>query len=204
MPLQLLKTKSGEKVFLTTKPLFTITLIIITLTVTGIWLFGLGQHRTIYKNSLLSTTILSIAFFIFLTIGLYKGVKLKDTLGKIIDKPKLPKRTETGSGVDFSIIDGAELWGEGLGETIIAFIAWVVIAILVVIFIYFFSAYMYMLILAFIAMLYWIFFRALRLVFKNSSRCRQNILRSVAVAFIYTVLYNCWIYGIILTAHYLL
>jgi len=73
--------KSTNNKLLTTKTIFTVTIVVMVLTVLSIWLFGLGQHRTIFENSLLSTTILSVAFFLFLTMGLYKGVKLKDDQG---------------------------------------------------------------------------------------------------------------------------
>ena len=75
-----------ERQYLTSKKVFIVTLIVIVLTIMAVWLFELGQHRTLFQNSLLSTTILSVAFFLFLTISLYKGVKLKDNLGKITDK----------------------------------------------------------------------------------------------------------------------
>jgi hypothetical protein len=76
---------TGRKL-VTSRTVFAITLLVIPLTLLSIWLWGLGQHRTIFENSVLSTTILSSAFLLFLTIGLYNGVKLKDDLGKIIDK----------------------------------------------------------------------------------------------------------------------
>ena len=69
--------------FIPTKSLFVITLVAITLTILGVWLLGVGKEHTIIENSLLSTTILSSAFFLFISIGLYKGVKLKDNIGKI-------------------------------------------------------------------------------------------------------------------------
>jgi hypothetical protein len=45
-------------------------------------------------------------------------------------------------------------------------------------------------------MLYWIFFRALRLVFKNSNRAKGSLLESIKWGVVYTTLYNFWIYGI--------
>lgn len=51
------KIKPGRH--LTTRLVFTITLIVIALTILSVWLFGLGNHRSLYNNSLLSTTILS-------------------------------------------------------------------------------------------------------------------------------------------------
>lgn len=71
-----LKSTSNYKI-LNSKNIFIITLIVIPLTIISVWFFGLGNHSSFFENSLLSTTILSIAFFLFITIGLFKGIKLK-------------------------------------------------------------------------------------------------------------------------------
>lgn len=57
------------KKLLTTKTVFSITIIVASLTVIGVWMFGLGQHRSIYENSIMSTTILSVGFFCSLQLG---------------------------------------------------------------------------------------------------------------------------------------
>jgi len=181
----------------TSKSLFTITLLIIVLTILCIWFFGLGQHRTIFENSLLSTSILSIAFFLFLTIGLYRGVKLKDNLGKITENLKFPPEYNIPdiSGLDFD--------GDGLGGFILGIIFWLIATFVIALLFWFFGAILWIGIVIFIAMLYWIFFRALRLVFKNSNRCRGKLLSSVQYGIAYTLLYNCWIYAIIFIMHYI-
>jgi hypothetical protein len=58
-------------------------------------------------------------------------------------------------------------------------------------------------VLTFIAMLYWIFFRALRLVFKNSNKSKGDLIESVKWGLTYTTLYNFWIYGIFMLTIYL-
>jgi hypothetical protein len=189
------------KKLLTSKAVFTITIIVVVLTILGIWLFGLGQHRTIFENSILSTSILSIGFFLFLTIGLYRGIKLKDNIGRLTDKidlSNLPDFPSTGGGG----VDSLEV-GEGIGGIIIAVILWIVVTFLIGIFLWIFGALLWSGIIAFVAMLYWIFFRALRLVFKNAPICRGNLMKSMGYGLFYTTLYNFWIYGIILAAHYL-
>jgi hypothetical protein len=181
---------------ITSKPLFTITVIIAVITILAIWLFGLGQGRTLFENSILSTTILSVAFFLFITIGLYKGIKLKDNVGKVTDKIKFPQ--------DISLPDTSaiSLEGDGIAGIILAIFFWIFAAILIVLFLWMFGAFLWFAILGFIAMLYWIFFRALRLVFKNSYKCKGKLAISTAYGFAYTVLYNFWIYIIIFLTHY--
>ena len=190
-----------DRKFLTTKTLFTITLIVAALTVISIWLFGLGKHRTIFENSILSTSLLSIAFFLFLTIGLYNGIKLKDNVGRLTDKidlSNLPDFSHTGKGGNWLDFD------DGIGGIILAIIFWIVVTFLIGLFLWIFGAILWSGIIVFIAMLYWIFFRALRLVFKNSNKCKGNLTKSLGYGIFYTLLYNFWIYGIILTTHYLI
>ena len=44
---------------------------VIALTTVAVWLFGLGQHRSLFANSLISTSILFAAFLIFITLGVW-------------------------------------------------------------------------------------------------------------------------------------
>ncbi|MFN8437815.1 MAG: hypothetical protein U0V72_09255 [Cytophagales bacterium] len=194
--------KPIDKIHVTSKTFFTVTIVVIVLTVLSIWLLELGQHRTIFENSILSTTILSSAFFLFLTVGLYKGIKLKDDIGKITDKIKFGKIPDLSGGLELpsDVLDV----GEGIAGIIIGFLAWILFSILLLLFIWFFSAVIWTMILVFAAMLYWIFFRALRLVFKNSNKCKGDLTTSIAYGLGYTTLYNFWIYGIILATHYLI
>ena len=190
-----------NKKLITTKSVFTVTIIVTVLTTLSIWLLGLGQHRTIFENSLLSTSILSIAFFLFLSIGLFKGIKLKDDIGKLTDKLKpykIPNLADAATGGDFIHV------GEGIEGMIFSIILWVVVTILIALFFWLFGAVVWTGIIVFITMLYWIFFRALRLVFKNSNKCKGNLTTSIAYGLGYTTLYNFWIYGVILATHYLI
>jgi hypothetical protein len=70
------------------KDIFKISLIVIVLTILAVYFWGLGAHHTFYQNSIISTTVLSCAFFTFVTIGLYNGIKLKDNLGNVVDQYK--------------------------------------------------------------------------------------------------------------------
>lgn len=181
------------------KNIFTVTIIVTILTVLSIWLFGLGQHRTIFINSILSTSILSIAFFLFITIGLYRGIKLKDEVDifRRISKNKFPNLSEgIGHGIEIPEM------GDGIVGILIGILAWVVISIALLVFIWLVGSVLWTMIIVFITMLYWIFFHALRLVFKNSNVCKNNIIASIIYGLSYTLLYNCWIYAILFATHY--
>lgn len=193
-------TKQRTYHLIESKHVFQITLIVVFLTIAGVYFWGLGRHNTFFENSIISTTILSIAFFLFITIGLYKGVKLRDNLGKIVDRfkevghPDVSSSLSTGGGIDV---------GEGLAGILLSIVLWILIAIALSVVMWIFSNVLVIAILAFIAMLYWIFFRALRLVFKNSNKSKGRLLESLKWALVYTLIYNFWIYGILLMTHYL-
>jgi hypothetical protein len=184
---------------ITAKTVFAISLIVAILTILAIWLFGLGRHRTVFQNSILSTTILSAAFFLFISIGLYKGIKLQNDW-----KPARDDANSLGGGHMADIGTDA-----GFLETvhdpegiIVSLILWFVVSVLLGVFLWFFSTVLWTGILAFMAMLYWIFFRALRLVFKNRGKCRGNLSKSFLYGLMYTLLYTSWIYGVIVGVHY--
>jgi hypothetical protein len=94
---------------------FHVSLWVFSLTVLGVYFWGLGHHNTFFENSVISTTILSIAFFVFITTGLYRGVKLKHEASQReagfvspIDALSDPSHGSSGSGFDLDV-------GEGIG-----------------------------------------------------------------------------------------
>jgi hypothetical protein len=184
------------------KSVFTISLIVTGITILGVYFWGLGTHRTLYENSIISTTILSIAFFSFLAISLYRGVKLKDNLG-IVNENYRKFSLHFEMPFDIPGTGAIEAGAEGCGEAIISFFLWIFVAIAVVALLWVFGNILIIAVMAFIAMLYWIFFRALRLVFKNSNKSKGDLMASMKTAVLYTVLYNFWIYGILVVTHYL-
>ncbi|MEN7551038.1 hypothetical protein AAG747_24165 [Rapidithrix thailandica] len=179
--------------YISTKSTFTITLLVIFLTVIGVWLLGLGKERTLIENSVWSTGILSISFFLFISIGLYRGVKLQDNLGKITDRFSMETVGEWHDGM---LAGNLKFPDEG-DNFLINLLIWLVLMIVFSIFIWVFGAILWMGILAFVAMLYWIFFRALRLVFKKSMICKGKPDKSMLYGAGYTLMYTCWIYGVI-------
>ena len=192
----------AKRTLMTTKTVSIATLTVALLTVLSIWLFGLGTHRTIFANTVLSVSLLSLFCFCFLTAGLYYGVKLKDDMGKLTDKAKPINFPDLSSG--FEIPSEVPISGEGIAEIIVGIIAWIAFSVLLLIAIWVFGAFLWATMIIFAAMLYWIFFRALRLVFKNANKCKGHLSMSLTYGFGYTVLYSFWIYGIILISHYLI
>lgn len=188
-----------KKRLINSHTVFVATLIVVPTLTLIIYLTGLEQHRSLYLNSLLSTTILSIVLIIFLATGLYKGWKLKDSIGEL--KPK----RNPDNFPDIGGLDGFHLpdVGEGIAGIILGILLWIIIAILATVVLYFVTSAVWLTVLALGSVLYWIVFRAFRLVFKKGPWCKDNMMRSVATAIAYTFLYNCWIYAIIIGVHFL-
>lgn len=131
------------------------------------------------------------------------GVKMKEDLGKITDRLNSRRFPDLSGTADLNLGAVDLVDAGGCGEVIVGIIVWILAAIVIIILIWFFGALLWSMILIFAAMLYWVFFRALRLVFKNSNVCRGDLAKSIRFALAYTLLYNFWIYAIILGAHYL-
>jgi len=83
--------KLSKKYFLETKLLMYSTVGIIVLVILSIWLSGIGSHRSLFQNSILSTSILAVSFFLFVSLGLYYGFKLKDNIGNVLTKERIKK-----------------------------------------------------------------------------------------------------------------
>ncbi|MFH6943000.1 hypothetical protein [Flavobacterium sp. FlaQc-50] len=180
------------------KNVFIITLIIIPLTIISVWIIGLQNQRSIFENSLLSTTILSLAFFLFISIGLYNGKKMKDNLGELEqDNIFFQKNTALDSNGDIPDI------GEGIMGIIVSIILWFLISIIASYLLWVFETIFWITILNFIGILYWIFFSALKLVFKKSVICKGSYSKSIFYGLSFTFLYNFWIYTILFMTMYL-
>jgi hypothetical protein len=161
------------------------------LTIIFVWLYGLGQHRTLYENTFTSTWIISTILFQFLFFGLYKGFKMKEDLGNVIEKPKFESVGSELSGVITG--DVSEI------EAVFIFILLipVIIALIINFAIFFWTA-----ILIFIAIFYWVFYRAIKFSFKQSLVCKGNVGMSLLYSLIFTLTYTLWFFTIILGVHY--
>ncbi|WP_066835981.1 hypothetical protein [Rufibacter ruber] len=215
--------RNPSRPLLNSSTVFSLTLLVLGLTVLGVYLFGLGRHHTFFQNSLLSTTLLSVVFFGFVSVGLYRGIKLRDTLGKVTDRIPFRRKKQNGdrssllnlgdffsgfsnkssSGSTDSSFDVGDLGGdEGCLAGILAVLAWVAAAVVLSVVLWLFGEVLLVALFAFMAMLYWIFYRALRLVFRHSHQTRGRGWASLGYGLVYTLLYNSWIYGIYLLLAY--
>ncbi|AZA50061.1 hypothetical protein EG346_18575 [Chryseobacterium carnipullorum] len=194
--------KLPKRLFLETRVLSYSTLGIIILVILSVWLSGESSHRSLFQNSVLSASILATAFFLFISLGLYYGLKLKDNVGKILNHERIKKISDKVpliDGFEFEPLDIAE----GIGGIILSIVFWFLFSVIITFLLYILGVFFWAAILLLAAILYWIFFRALRLVFKNSGKCKGNLLKSLTFGLFYSFLYISWIYGIIFLANYL-
>ena len=121
----------NKRTLINAKNIFIISIIVVTLTIISVWFYGIGNHKTVIENSLISTSILSISFFLFISISLYNGVKLKDNLGKLtnkFDSKKLNFLKEINAN---GFGDSIPEIGEGIGGIIISVIFWILATIII-------------------------------------------------------------------------
>jgi len=178
------------------------TLGIIILVILSFWLSGKDSHRSLFQNSILSTSVLAAVFFLFISLGLYYGLKLKDNIGSILNHEKVKTISDKMPLIDGFEFDSIDI-SEGIAGVIFSIIFWFLFSIIITFLLYCLGIFFWVAVLLFVAMLYWIYFRALRLVFKNSGKCKGNALKSLAFGFFYSFLYISWIYGIIFLVNYI-
>jgi len=165
------------------------------------YFFNLKTAHSLYENALFITSFLAIMLFVLMGCGLYFGLKLKDNIGKLTDQIDLKKLSDFGGGIpDVSTaMEGLGGFAEGIGGFLFAILA----AFVLIMIGWALVLVSWFLIIFLAAMLYWIFFRATRLVLKYSMRCKGNVMLSLQYSTLYTFLYTIWIYGVIAGVHYL-
>ncbi|WP_370901361.1 hypothetical protein [Chryseobacterium gossypii] len=150
----------SRKFFLETKLLSYSTLGIIILVIISVWISGKESHRSLFQNSILSTSILAGAFFLFISLGLYSGLKLKDNIGNILTKDRLKKYSDNVPEINTFSFELPHV-GDGIVAIITSVILWIVFSLVLVFLLYFLGLFFWSAVLLLAAMLYWIFFRAL-------------------------------------------
>jgi len=165
------------------------------------YFLNLKTPRALYENALFILSFVSIMLFILMSYGLYCGLKLKDNVGKLTNHIDIKKLPDFSGGVpDVSkLIDGVGSFAEGIGGFLFAILA----AFILILLGWAIVLLSWYLIIFLAAILYWIFFRATRLVFKYSMRCKGNLVLSLKYSLLYTTLYSSWVYAIIIILHYL-
>lgn len=196
--------KEPKFYFISSKVVFIAFLLTITSICLVVFMAGLNSHRSLFVNTLISLTLLSICFFLFVSIGLYKGFRLQESFGSV------DKHIRMRGSVDSSIGDVSEGTNsfdlpevDGLEGVLFAIFYWILITGLLVLLTFFFETILVGSFWILIGALYWVFYRAVRLVLKNRKVCKGDLGKSLLMALLYTALYVGWLYMIVGLLHYL-
>jgi len=190
---------SDKPSYIQTRFHFIACLVIICITILLVYIFG---DKKLYHNALSVVSILAVLCFVYLALSLYYGVKIinaEDTFFPIRGfKTNTYLKNLDTSG--FEIGDAGS--DDGCIGAIFAIIIWIVISVFLLIFLAFLVEFVWIFGLTLIAVLYWVYLRALHLISNLSPICQGNSTKSIAYAFLYTILYAGWIYAIIFIGHY--
>lgn len=162
--------------------------------------------------------IVAAVLFGFLTAALYRGVRVQRSpadrpvwrsLRNRFKRPEISAddvadtagvAADVVSSIGVSNIDLPDLSdsGDDLVGCLLSIVLWVAVAALVIILLPIVIELVWAVLFILIAVLYWIFYRALRVVFLQSRKCRGSWLRSAGYAGFYTLLYTGWLFVVML------
>lgn len=192
----------AKKTYLKGKSVFTVSLLVIGITILTVYLTGENYNRTITSNLYLSLSIIGTTLFLFMTYGLYKGIGLTDDFPKFQNFKTGEFIPSSGEFPDWDI-PSIET-DDGISGLIISVLLWIGMTILFFVLLILLEAVFWISIFIILAMLYWVFFRALRFVFSKFKETKGDIRISVLYSLSYTVLYLGWIFGIVYLTQILL
>lgn len=185
----------SQKTYLKGKSVFTVSLVVIGITILTVYLTGENYNRTITSNLYLSLSIIGLVLFLFMTYGLYKGIGLIDNFPKFRNFKAGEFTSPSGEIPNFDI-PSIET-DDGISGIILSFLLWIAMTILFFLLLILLEALFWISIFILLAMLYWVFFRALKFVFAKYKDTKGDFGISALYSLGYTVLYLGWIFGIV-------
>ncbi|AXG68541.1 hypothetical protein KORDIASMS9_00756 [Kordia sp. SMS9] len=185
-----------NQTYLKGKSVFIVSLIVVVVTALTVYFSGIHYNRSITTNFYMSLGIIAATLFLFLSYGLYKGIDLKDDFPKLKGfefKNSLGKQLQVGNMSTFEV-------GEGIVQILNSLLIWLLVSVLLILLLILLETVVWFSIVLILAMLYWVFFRAVRLVFSKGILTEHNFLLSIVFALSYTILYVGWLFGIVYLA----
>ena len=182
-----------KKNYLKGKSVFYVSLVVITVTSLTVYLTGINYNRTVTSNLYLSLAIIGTTLFLFMTYGLYKGIGLKDNFPSF--KPFKKGRYISDIGFSGDLPDLAV--GDGIAGVLVSILLWIAITIAFALLLLLLEALIWLSLFIILAMLYWVFFRALKLVFSKVKTTKGDLTLALLYSISYTALYLGCIFGIV-------
>ncbi len=149
----------------------------------------------------LTLLALSVCLFTFLTVGLYRGVRLErpepakinpSGVGPVEILPGIPGSTIEPIHVD---LPGLPDSGDDLAGCLVSLATWLIATILVAFIVWLAAQILIIGLPALLLGTYWVYYRALRIVFTKSRACKGKIRASLGNALLYTTLYMGWLFA---------
>jgi hypothetical protein len=191
------------------KLLFQIMITIFLIIIISTLFWGLGKEKTLIQISLYSVTFIDLCMLIYLFIGLYSGEDFDESDEHSPDNMntvpwKIPNKWKgNNSSIPIDTFFGSADFSDGIEGCLVQILLWIVISIVIFVAIYFLGDILIAAYIIFSNALYWIFWRASRIVFAYGSITRGSILKSLGIATACTALYSSWIFGIIGLIYYI-
>lgn len=183
----------AQQTYLKGKSVFIVSLIVVGITILTVYLTGENYNRKLNSNLYLSLSIIGTVLFLFMTYGLFTGIGLTDNFPKFKNFKTGEIFSQSGTFPELPRVDV----GEGIGGLIMSVLLWIGMTILIFLLLILLEAFFWISIFIVLTMLYWVFFRALKLVFSKSKETKGDIGISAIYSLTYTAMYIGWIFGIV-------
>lgn len=179
------------------KTISILSLLLVAISTTVVLVFG---KRSILVEAEWISVIVAASLFLFLWIGLYRGIRVK----KNEAAPSNFEFIDVGSNVpDVGDLGSALGAADDLAGLILAPVLFIALGIVLVFLLPVLVNLVWLLLFVFVVMLFWIFRYALRQVFARSRQTRGNMAASLYYAAAYTALYAGWLLVVLITARHL-
>ncbi|MEI8197139.1 MAG: hypothetical protein WCI73_14675 [Phycisphaerae bacterium] len=160
-------------------------------------------HGSLLRESVITLSIISAALFLFLTVGFYRGVRIRREVVDLRPKEAI-QFGKLYEGVDLSNLDfsGFEAFGDHPLGCLGALVMGLLVLLLLPLVLWLTTNLFWVAIpLAFTA-LYYVFSRSLRQVFLRSQRTRRNLALSLVNSLLFTSLYTSWFWLLLSIVEY--
>ncbi len=158
----------------------------------------------------LALAAVALGLFLLLAGGLYQGVRLARPRPADADvRPMMPRRLPLVDAAPALGSIGVELpemsdAGDNLAGCLVTFMLWLAATILITILTWLAIEFLVIVLPALLLGVYWIYYRALRLVFSKSRLCRGRLRLSLGYALLYTFVYTGWLFAVTWLAWFVL
>ena len=183
------------------KTITVLAILVIALTATSVFLIG---KKPLFYETELTLAIVAAVLFAFLSVGLYRGVRVKrrDLPGVDAKGVRLGEITEhlPDPATIPDHIDAGD-FGEGYLVSLVGLLLAIVVGAILLVLLWLLLNLGILLWVFLIAALAWVFYLALRQIFAKSRVCKGNLAASLGYALMYTVLYTGWLFALVWAAH---